>query len=142
MQVIVTNEQGIELIERDYLYIDFNNVDDIKDYETVTIAKNISEIDCKIKRVYTDTHVEGYTVEKTVEDYNSDTFGYVYKLPNGGISPIQIGSISSNEWMSIDSKVVLVLKPIEKIKFILTNENKDCQNILNELRQIVFDKRQ
>lgn len=140
MQIIVTNEQNVELIERDYSYVDFDNVADITDYEIVTVAKDISEVNCRIKRVYTDTHIEGYTVEKVIEDYDSNTFGYVYTLPNGGISPVQIGVISSNEWMSIDSKIVLVLKPIEKIKFLLTNGNKDCQNILEELRRIVFDK--
>ena len=144
MQMVITTSNGIELNIDDYSYINFSkDISNINDFTVATISKDILEIGCKIKRVYTDTYVEGITVEKVMNDNNNDTFAYKYVMQNGGLSSIQIGTLSSGDWMSIDSKEIAILGKMPKIQYILelTNEN-DCQETVNKLRQIVFDKQQ
>lgn len=137
---VTVYDNSYELIIADYDYVDFNNLKDILEYDIVTIPKNINKIGCKIRRLYNDTHIEGITVEKPVEDHNVDTIAYQYIMPNGMLSGIKSASIHSNEWISVDTETVLVLKPIEKIKYLLKDTNADCQEVVRKMREFVFVK--
>lgn len=140
LKIIIYDNNNNELLLSDYDFIDFDKVSEINEVETITIAKDIKEIGCRIKRLYTDTHIEGITVSKPTEDFDDDTIAYQYYLSNGTLSGINISSISSNEWFSIDQKTVAILKPITKITHLLTIEDNDCHEILSKIRQIVFKK--
>lgn len=116
-QLIITNEDGYELRIDDYHYIDFKNVENLQ-YETMTITKPLIS-GCKIQRVGSDT--KGIVVDKPFDDGKYNTFGVQYYQANNDLSPIIVGN--DEEWYSIDTTRICILAPIEKVKYIVFNND-------------------
>lgn len=136
-EVTIHDDSGNELIEEHYGYITPENISiilSIVDVDYVNVSMAIFEVGCRIKRKnYLENAEEYIVIEKPVDDNNFDTFAYRRE----GKPEIIIGTVSSDEFYSLSMKTVIQFKPIDIIKFLLT-QNNDCQMIMDQIRQIVF----